>query len=110
VSAGVKFAAGHPKKKKNSGSRRSSIINLEISERIVGREYIKTKEIKGAGNNPHTPMAMYDDLQKVEWVANLYFSLDEAFGFNLGINNNQSTQNVSSSSILLLNFTVHGVM
>jgi hypothetical protein len=55
-------------------------------------------------------MAMYDDLQKVEWVANLYFSLDEAFGFNLGINNNQSTQNVSSSSILLLNFTVHGVM
>jgi hypothetical protein len=35
VSAGVKFAAGHPKKTTNSGSRRSSIINLEISERIM---------------------------------------------------------------------------
>jgi hypothetical protein len=38
VSAGVKFAAGHPKKTTNSGSRRSSIINLEISERIVSAE------------------------------------------------------------------------
>jgi hypothetical protein len=37
VSAGVKFAAGHPKKTTNSGSRRSSIINLEISERIENK-------------------------------------------------------------------------
>jgi hypothetical protein len=35
VLAGVKFAAGHPKKTTNSGSRRSSIINHEISERIL---------------------------------------------------------------------------
>jgi hypothetical protein len=56
VSAGVKFAAGHPKKTTNSGSRRSSIINIEISERaqgdIVGREYINSRnfvELYGIG-------------------------------------------------------------
>jgi hypothetical protein len=44
-SAGVKFAAGYPKNKTNSGSRRSSIINqLYAVRHNVLDEKLKTKK------------------------------------------------------------------